>query len=86
MRGIMQIDEIKSLILWCKTNKVKKVSLDNISFELSDLSFFKEDHEIASIDPTTGEVYHKPAGDISGQNDLYTKNDDEDLLFWSSKK
>lgn len=32
-------EELKSFILWCRENTVKSVTLDGVSFELSEISF-----------------------------------------------
>lgn len=77
----MTIDEIKALILWCKSHKVRSFSQGDVKFELSDLAFIDEiNQELTGKEMTYG-----------GSNSLMdtlkpsSKEEDEELLYWSAK-
>jgi len=35
------LEDVKLFIQWCKSNKVKSFKIDNMQFELSELSFIE---------------------------------------------
>jgi len=73
---IENISDLKDLIDWAKANKVKRLKLKDIEFELSDIAFFAE---TAQQVPLTDLLSSEPVQPESPQNLL----DDPDL-YWSS--
>ena len=76
---VNNISELKELILWCKENKLKSVSINGISFELSELA------HVENIQGLTTES-HLEQKEINAntENRQSESNSEEDLLFWSS--
>lgn len=67
--------ELKEFIIWAKEHKVKRVRVDNIEVEISDLAF------IEGLEPLSSQI-----GPITGQEsnqDAAKKEEDEDL-YWSA--
>lgn len=78
---ISNIDQLKKLIEWCKSNKIKKLKLKDIEFEISELDFIPEENIQVSNDPVnTGKYNTETLADTLQDKPL---NEDEDL-FWSS--
>ena len=75
-----KLSEIQALIKWCKKNKVKSFKNGDLSFELSDYAFI-EDLDI-SQEPIQEEILDQKEAVIF--EETQSKEDDEDLLFWSS--
>ncbi len=77
----MTTSELKELILWMKANKVKKFKNSEVEFELSDLAFIDE------LNPAQP-VKEMPLGSNSDMLDTekpLTKEEEDELLFWSSR-
>lgn len=69
------IEEVKKFITWCKENKVKAFNSENVTFELSELSFIEnQNYDEIKMDDT------KTFSDLSNLE----KDETEELLFWSS--
>jgi hypothetical protein len=76
-------DELKEFIIWAKEQGLKSVKTDNISFEVSDYELVKK---FTSQTTVLSEI-EKPAEsrvDVIRQ-EAKQKDEDEELLFWSSK-
>tara|TARA_R100001244_G_C5125774_1_gene124571 strand:+ start:42 stop:272 length:231 start_codon:yes stop_codon:yes gene_type:complete len=70
------LEDIKLFIQWCKSNKVKSFKTDNVQFELSELGF------VENIADYTEEL--QTPLDESKFEDDQQKQDDDELMFWSS--
>lgn len=71
------IEDLQKFIIWAKSQKVKSLKIDNIEFELSELSFLPDDQAI-NLKEAIGDT-------IADTEPLDTK-EEEDLLFWSAQK
>lgn len=77
---VMSLDEIKEMMLFCKTNKIKAAKLGDVSFEFSEASLYSE--EIATIIPQKEETgSSKTLIDTEEQLD---SDEYEKLLYHSS--
>jgi len=70
------LEDVKLFIQWCKSNKVKSFKIDNVQFELSELSF------VENIEDYTDKL--QTALDESKFEADQQKQDDDELMFWSS--
>jgi hypothetical protein len=78
------LESIKSLILWAKSNKIKKLKVQDVEVEFSDLAFI-EDLVAADLGkPKLGEEYDSTKTLVDTVNPSEAKDDDESTLFWSS--
>jgi len=50
---ISNIDQLKNLIMWCKDQKVKKLDLGDVKFEISEIDFIPEEAQVP-LTSTTG--------------------------------
>jgi hypothetical protein len=71
------IEDIKLFIEWCKEKKVKSFKSDNIQFELSELSFLENTEGYA-------DKLQSALDESKFEKEQQTQEDDE-MLFWSSK-
>lgn len=76
---ISDIKVLKELILFAKSNKIKHLKVDNVEFSISDLAFVNEIYQTDSP-----ELKEMPQ-DSKTLTDTIKPQDEEDLLFWSSK-
>ena len=79
----MTIMELKELILWAKANKVKHLSINGASFELSELAFMENLPDLSVPEPQK-DLSVPPKSDKLPDGNQQTNEDDE-LLFWSSR-
>jgi hypothetical protein len=70
------LEDIKLFIQWCKNNKVKSFKIDNVQFELSELGFVENIEDYA-------EKFQTELDD-SKFEEAQQKQDDDELMFWSS--
>ena len=70
------LEDVKLFIQWCKSNKVKSFKIDNVQFELSELSF------IENVEDYTEKL--QTDLDESKFEADQQKQDDDELMFWSS--
>jgi len=67
---INSVDDLKKFIEWCKSQKIKAMSVDNVTFEFSDLAL------VDAYDPEkTPDLIETPE----------PEDKDEDMLFWSAE-
>ncbi len=80
---VKDINELKNLILWCKSEKVKSIRLADISFELSDLALVQDmvSIEDAILNEDKKTVIQKDLID-SDQSSLDESDED---LYWSTR-
>lgn len=73
-------EQLKELIHWCKINKIKKVELGDVKFEISELSFISEEHD----SPEKPEkLFNSDTLADTDEQDPKDFTEDPDL-FWSS--
>ena len=75
-------EEIKGLIVWSKSQKLKKMHLAGIEFEFSDYAFLEQLAESDVKDQESSSRSTKTMAE-SGNPEQQSAEDDE-LLFWSS--
>ncbi len=80
----MTFEEIKLLILWCKENKVKSFTNNEISFELSDLAFI--DAIAGGLDQINTKEEFLDSQKILIDTEEMNEQELDDLLYWSTKK
>ncbi len=73
---IQNLDEVKSFIIWCKQNKVKSFKSETIEFELSDIGLVEGLSSVEQLQEHLDESEH--------ENEQTQKQEDDELLFWSS--
>lgn len=75
---MMNLDEVKEMIQYCKENHVKKLQIGSVNIELSDLAFLQEEFQTPKKEESSS---NKTLVDTN-----LTEQDKEDseLLFWSS--
>jgi hypothetical protein len=73
---IQNLDEVKSFIIWCKQNKVKSFKSETIEFELSDIGLVEGLSSVEQLQEHLDESEH--------ENEQVQKQEDDELLFWSS--
>jgi len=77
---ISNIDQLKKLIEWCKSNKIKKLKIKDIEFEISELDFIPEQELQTPINNNLGLYNEETLADT--EKSVNPKNDPD--LFWSS--
>jgi len=81
MQMITNLDQLKKLIEWCKDNKIKKLKLQDIEFEISELDFLPEEGKALTLgNSNIREFNTETLTDTSKDQSII---DDEDL-YWSS--
>jgi hypothetical protein len=75
---LKNIEDVKLFIEWCKEHKVKFFKFEDIQFELSELSF------IESTKSYTDDL--QSTLDESKFEKDQQDQEDEEMLFWSSKR
>jgi hypothetical protein len=75
---LKNIEDVKLFIEWCKEHKVKFFKFEDIQFELSELSF------IESTKSYTDDL--QSTLDESKFEKEQQDQEDEEMLFWSSKR
>lgn len=77
---IDNVSQLQELIEWCISKKVRKLSLQGIEFELSDLALVQD---IMSQE----ELKDKESSSLTSQTmaDTGDNREDEDLLYYSSR-
>jgi hypothetical protein len=80
---INSINELQTLIKWCKDEKVKSLKVGDISFEISDLGLVESltSIEDAVINEDKKTVFQKDLID----SDVSSKEEQDEDLFWSSR-
>lgn len=81
---VKDINELKNLILWCKSERVKSIKIADISFELSDMALTEDMTSIedAIINEDKHTVIQKDLIDSAEPSD---DGDDDEALFWSTR-
>lgn len=71
---IDNLDDLKNFIIWARNNKIKKIKVQDMEFEISDLAFIES---IGSV--------QEPSIAKEDSTSQLNNEDDEDLLFYSSQ-
>jgi len=71
------VEDIKLFIEWCKEHKVKSFKIKDLQFELSELSFIE-----GSEDNADKLVNSLAQSNFEAEQ---AKQEDDELLFWSSQ-
>ena len=71
-----ELDDVKSFIIWCKNNKVKSVRSKELEFELSDIGLVEGLANVEELQKHLDESKH--------ENEQIQKQEDDELMFWSS--
>ena len=71
-----ELDDVKSFIIWCKNNKVKSFRSKELEFELSDIGLVEG---LATV-----EELQKHLDESKHENEQIQKQEDDELMFWSS--
>ena len=71
-----ELDDVKSFIIWCKNNKVKSFRSKEIEFELSDIGLVEGLANVEELQKHLDESKH--------ENEQIQKQEDDELMFWSS--
>lgn len=77
---MLNIEDIKELIVFCKTQKVKRLKISDVEFELSDIAIIEETYNPAEPQK------EKSENTLVDSMPKTQKKEEEgdDLLFWSS--
>ena len=81
---VKSVDELKDLIIWLKSQRVKSLKLGEVTVELSDYAFIESlsDEAPAPADKTS----QKPETDGTlDQSALFGDTDDDAVLYHSSR-
>jgi|TARA_R100000664_G_scaffold3286_1_gene7552 hypothetical protein len=71
-----ELDDVKSFIIWCKNNKVKSFRSKELEFELSDIGLVEGLANVEELQKHLDESKH--------ENEQIQKQEDDELMFWSS--
>ena len=71
-----ELDDVKSFIIWCKNNKVKSFRSKELEFELSDIGLVEGLANVEELQKHLDESKH--------DNEQIQKQEDDELMFWSS--
>lgn len=82
---LLSIDEIKDLIKFAKTEKVKKLQIGNVNFELSDYALIDGLYTGTGTENTPQKEETFSTKNMVDTNVSEQDIEDQDLLFWSSK-
>ena len=77
---IKSLDELKILIEWCRSRKIKKLKVADVEFEISEIDFLPEEIEQKSNVGTYNTETLVDTLESSSQS-----TEDDDLLYWSTK-
>jgi len=77
---ITNLDQLKNIILWCKDQKIKKLKLKDLEFEISELDFIPAD----SNETPLFENAKTPNKETLADTTKETAIEDDPDLFWSS--
>ena len=71
-----ELNDVKSFIIWCKNNKVKSFRSKELEFELSDIGLVEGLANVEELQKHLDESKH--------ENEQIQKQEDDELMFWSS--
>lgn len=73
--------ELKSFILWAKTQKIKSFKIKDIEVELSELNFLPsvDDEPIRELSNITSDTL------LDTEDEKTSEQEDDELLYWSTQ-
>lgn len=87
---VENISELQELIEWCKANGVKRLKMDEIEFELSDIALSEKFMDISNTQGASA-LKDRESNSLTSKTLTDTVDaaeqakEDEELLFWSSR-
>lgn len=81
---IANMEELKSFILWAKSQRLKSASVDGISFDFSELAFVESLPDEAAAPLPQADLAKPPVSPKLPDGNAQPSEDDE-LLFWSTR-
>jgi hypothetical protein len=81
----LSVPELKELIMWAKSQRLKSVTLGAIAFEFSELAHIESLPDDAAFHPPTAPDLAKPPSSSKLPDGDARSNEDNDLLFWSTR-
>jgi hypothetical protein len=79
---VNNIEELKKLILWCKSEKVKTLKIADMSFELSDLALVES---LTSIEDAILNEDKKTVVQKDLVDSQPSKEEEDEDLYWSTR-
>lgn len=80
---IKTVDELKELILWAKSEKVKSLKIGDIIIEMSDLALIEDIQ--AKPEQANSKVTASVTTFMEDMASTGNKKEDEELLYWSAQ-
>jgi hypothetical protein len=81
---IKSVQELQELIVWAKSQKLKSLQVDNISFEFSDISLLDGIQDLGTTERIQPDLSVPPSSASLPDGNQQLSEDDE-LLNWSSR-
>lgn len=83
----MDITQLKELILWAKSQKLKSLKVGDATFEFSDLAFIDGLNDLSSpgTEPAPRKDLAEPASSPRLPDGNVEANEDDELLYFSSR-
>lgn len=72
------LQEVKKFVTWAKEQKIKSFKINDIEFEISELSFLPETEQANTL--------KEAIGDTLTDTEQLDPKEEEELLFWSTQK
>lgn len=79
---ISNIDQLKNFIIWCKSNKIKKMDIGDIKFEISELDFISEEGKSLNIQNSNLGKYNTETLTDTIDDNMDPSEDPD--LYWST--
>lgn len=79
----LSIDEVKELAVWARNNGVKRIKMNNVELELTELAF------VGALETSPGQPTIRASEELDTDRTLLDEkpenaDKDDDMLFWSS--
>ena len=82
----MTISEMKELIIWARSQKVKSLKLDGAEFELHDLAHLESITDLSQPEAKGPKDLSVPPSSPRLPDGNVQVTEDEELLFWSARQ
>lgn len=76
---IKSVSELKELIIWAKSQKLRALKIGDIQFELSDLALVVDEANLVQTAPVAVD------SNSLAESEQLTAEEEEKLLYWSSR-
>lgn len=80
---VKNLDQLKNFIMWCKDNKIKKIDLGDVKFEISELDFIPEEGKSLNFDNKSNIGEYNSDTLVDTLDEKIDPKDDPDL-YWST--